>query len=370
MKDADTTKPTRNRTKSSKIDWSRFDAMTDEQRHQAALADPDAQPLTEEDMDRMKRTPRTRIVRRALGLSQEEFATRYQIPIGTLRDWEQGRVEPDQAARAYLKVIAREPETTHKALQAPPNIGCSQSGQLNTALTKDESKKLEEACRELPNTSVQIEEEHVARSPVLLLMSSVLSLNRRWYEHAIPARAYFVRNYEVMKMSLREFRALAEHESNDRTDWSRLAKKLWNRNEWGKARMLTELVDYFLKWKEQHAPEESDLGALKRWSSSVTSDQFVGRIKGLGPRAYEQVQWYLDGNNFIKLDRHVVAFVKEVIGRSLIEREIKCALIETAKKLGLSPTSLDVRIWDHMQRRNRANVRSSCTTRIRDNRPA
>ena len=59
----------------------------------------------------MKRTPQAKIIRRALGLSQEDFAARYHIPLGTLRDWEQGRVEPDQAARAYLTVIAREPET-------------------------------------------------------------------------------------------------------------------------------------------------------------------------------------------------------------------------------------------------------------------
>ena len=84
--------------------------MTDEERHAAAMSDPDAQPLTEADWTRMKRTPRAKIIRRALGLSQEEFAARFHIPIGTLRDWEQGRAEPDQAARAYLKVIARAPE--------------------------------------------------------------------------------------------------------------------------------------------------------------------------------------------------------------------------------------------------------------------
>jgi putative transcriptional regulator len=38
-----------------------------------------------------------------LGLSQEKFATRFEIPIGTLRDWEQGRSEPDKPARAYLE---------------------------------------------------------------------------------------------------------------------------------------------------------------------------------------------------------------------------------------------------------------------------
>jgi putative transcriptional regulator len=112
-------KTTPKRAKSSKIDWSRFDAMTEAQHHQAALDDPDARPLTEEDLTRMKRTPQARIIRRALGLSQEDFAARYHIPIGTLRDWEQGRVEPDQAARAYLTVIAREPDTVRDALNPP-----------------------------------------------------------------------------------------------------------------------------------------------------------------------------------------------------------------------------------------------------------
>jgi len=60
---------------------------------------------------------RDRIIRRALGLSQEDFAARYHIPIGTLRDWEQGRSEPDQPARAYLTVIAHDPEGAVAAMR-------------------------------------------------------------------------------------------------------------------------------------------------------------------------------------------------------------------------------------------------------------
>lgn len=86
----------------------------------AALRDPDAQPLTDADLARMKRVPRTKTLRRALGLTQEEFAARYHIPLGTLRDWEQGRCEPDQPARAYLTVIAHDPEGVQRALQAGP----------------------------------------------------------------------------------------------------------------------------------------------------------------------------------------------------------------------------------------------------------
>jgi len=68
-------------------------------------------------MKRMKRTPRAKIIRRALGLSQKDFSARYHIPLGTLRDWEQGRAVPDQAARAYLTVIAREPDVVRNALK-------------------------------------------------------------------------------------------------------------------------------------------------------------------------------------------------------------------------------------------------------------
>jgi len=94
--------------------------MTDDEVMAAALSDPDAQPLTPEDFKRMKRTPRAKIIRRALGLTQEEFAARFQIPLGTLRDWEQGAAEPDQAARAYLKVIASDPDAVLKALRRQP----------------------------------------------------------------------------------------------------------------------------------------------------------------------------------------------------------------------------------------------------------
>ncbi|MDQ2898467.1 MAG: transcriptional regulator [Acidobacteriota bacterium] len=84
--------------------------MTSEAIEQAARADRDAQPLTKADLLGMKRTPRVKIIRRALELTQEEFSVRYHIPLGTLRDWELGRAEPDQPAQTYLKCIARDPD--------------------------------------------------------------------------------------------------------------------------------------------------------------------------------------------------------------------------------------------------------------------
>lgn len=84
--------------------------MTEEEIEKAAHADRDAQPLTAADFQKLKRTPQVKVIRTALSLTQEEFAARYDIPLGTLRDWEQGRSEPDSPARAYLGLIARNPE--------------------------------------------------------------------------------------------------------------------------------------------------------------------------------------------------------------------------------------------------------------------
>jgi putative transcriptional regulator len=94
--------------------------MMPEEVEAAARADPDARPFTAEELAKVRRVPRAKTLRRALGLTQEEFSGRYHIPIGTLRDWEQGRSEPDQPARAYLAVIAHDPEGVRRALEAKP----------------------------------------------------------------------------------------------------------------------------------------------------------------------------------------------------------------------------------------------------------
>ena len=91
-------------------------AMSAQAIERAARADPDALPLSPADLTRMKRTPQAKVIRRALALTQEEFAARFHIPLGTLRDWEQGRAEPDQPTRAYLKLIARDSAHVNRLL--------------------------------------------------------------------------------------------------------------------------------------------------------------------------------------------------------------------------------------------------------------
>jgi putative transcriptional regulator len=94
--------------------------LTEEEINAAALTDPDNPPRTPEREKHLKRVPQVKVMRRALRLTQEEFAARFRIPLGTLRDWEQGKSKPDQAARAYLTVIARNPKAVVEALGKRP----------------------------------------------------------------------------------------------------------------------------------------------------------------------------------------------------------------------------------------------------------
>jgi len=58
-----------------------------------------------------------RAIRGRLGLTQRQFADRFGFNLNTLRHWEQGRRVPEGPTRAYLTVIAREPQAVQKALR-------------------------------------------------------------------------------------------------------------------------------------------------------------------------------------------------------------------------------------------------------------
>jgi putative transcriptional regulator len=60
---------------------------------------------------------RIRKLRHRLGLSQAGFARRYGIPVANIRQYEIGRIMPPPAVRAYLSVIAQEPEMAAEALR-------------------------------------------------------------------------------------------------------------------------------------------------------------------------------------------------------------------------------------------------------------
>ncbi|MGH7057780.1 MAG: helix-turn-helix domain-containing protein [Acetobacteraceae bacterium] len=79
-------------------------------------ADAEDFAVTAAAMDRGQRARLIRETRTGLGLSQSEFASRFRVPVGTLRDWEQARATAPDFAIAYVRVIARHPDMVAKAI--------------------------------------------------------------------------------------------------------------------------------------------------------------------------------------------------------------------------------------------------------------
>lgn len=72
--------------------------------------------VTAEAMDRGQRARLIRKTRTDLGLSQAEFAIRFHVPVGTLRDWEQARATAPDFAVSYVRVIGLYPDMVAKAV--------------------------------------------------------------------------------------------------------------------------------------------------------------------------------------------------------------------------------------------------------------
>lgn len=66
--------------------------------------------------------PDVKALRERYGLSQAKFAVLMGISIGTLRNWEQGRRQPEGSARVLLRVVARHPEAVLDVVSNPQRI--------------------------------------------------------------------------------------------------------------------------------------------------------------------------------------------------------------------------------------------------------
>jgi putative transcriptional regulator len=90
-------------------DWSKLDAMTDEDITRQIASNPDAAPDMAPEID-------VRAIRRAAGMTQAQFADAYDFSIRTVQEWERGAKKPGRPARTLLRAIRADPEGLRKAL--------------------------------------------------------------------------------------------------------------------------------------------------------------------------------------------------------------------------------------------------------------
>jgi putative transcriptional regulator len=105
-----------------KADLARIRSTTDEEIDAMIASDPYTAPEMFLDRDWRKvitpYVPDVRALRRKLGLSQAQFASKFGFSLRTLQEWEQGRALPDRPARILLRVIEKSPKTVERAVAA------------------------------------------------------------------------------------------------------------------------------------------------------------------------------------------------------------------------------------------------------------
>ena len=109
-----------------KVDWAKVHATTEADIARHARED-GTQPPSDREWRKMVREGRivlvppakvdVRSIREKLDLSQSEFAARFGFTAGAVRQWEQGRRQPQGPARVLLTIIAREPGAVSRALK-------------------------------------------------------------------------------------------------------------------------------------------------------------------------------------------------------------------------------------------------------------
>jgi putative transcriptional regulator len=92
-------------------DWSRIDAMTDEDITRQIATNPDAAPDMAPEID-------VRAIRRGAGMTQAQFADAFEFSIRTVQEWERGAKKPSGPARTLLRAIKGDPEAIRRALAA------------------------------------------------------------------------------------------------------------------------------------------------------------------------------------------------------------------------------------------------------------
>ena len=55
-------------------------------------------------------------IRKSVGMSQQQFADTFGLKVASVRNWEQGRTEPEGPAKVLLTIISRKPKDALEAL--------------------------------------------------------------------------------------------------------------------------------------------------------------------------------------------------------------------------------------------------------------
>jgi putative transcriptional regulator len=99
-------------------------------------------------------------VRTRLGKTQEEFADMIGVPLGTLRNWEQGHREPTGPAKALLIAAAKYPEEIADALGGATRELKAAAGRVASNIRRNAGRHLIKSARSSGRGSITLHERN------------------------------------------------------------------------------------------------------------------------------------------------------------------------------------------------------------------
>ncbi len=128
------------------FDWSKVDAMTDADIARQIASNPDTMDTRHLKNWVVVHPPVTAseitALRRRLKLSQARFARKFGLRLRTVQEWEQGRRQPEEAARILLRVIEREPAAVERSLAEFFTASPLRDAGMNIEPAKHRSRKV------------------------------------------------------------------------------------------------------------------------------------------------------------------------------------------------------------------------------------
>lgn len=176
-------------------------------------------------------------------------------------------------------------------------------------------------------------------NPVIILIDAVLSIKRHYDPFVSSRLKYFRNNYPNIN-SLSKLRSLIDEKGIDGF------ADVWNYNHQKRVEILSDLVNFFISYRNINNMED-DLTAMKKWAHEANLlDKKVLPVDGIGFATTQYIRMML-GVSTVKPDVHILRSIYDGTGEKMSGNKAVLFIEEVAKKMNLSPTTLDHAIWKH-----------------------
>ncbi|MYF99591.1 hypothetical protein F4212_10760 [Candidatus Poribacteria bacterium] len=178
-----------------------------------------------------------------------------------------------------------------------------------------------------------------SRSPAVLVIDCVLSLNRKYDGFVVPRLDAFVENHP----DICTVNELADFMSSFPTPHEFMQQEL-NYNYEVRANTLQSVVEFVCKivGETPDVPEEE---TLRQWAINAKPEEYQTlNIHGFGIAGYQYLRM-LFGADTTKPDVHIIRYVSKLLGRNISAIEALHLLEASSERLGLSVRDVDTYIW-------------------------